>query len=179
MLARMHPDKAVSLDRMSKEMIELMPPRVRAAFHRSALEIDEPDVAGQRHHPPLWDRVPVMLIDKKSASDLIKEKRDISLASQCMKLQAALHLPAYEAVMPRLHANNHGWTAGVAARGGRGASGGRRCSPAGASGARPAGVVARACEKDRGARATAYCGCGGDGAQRQAGTRAAGGRGGS
>jgi hypothetical protein len=116
-LARLHADKATSLDRISKEMVELLPPEVRAACRRAAVEIGTPDASGARVHPAVWQMVPVRLIDKKKPSLLIEKKRDIGLPSQNLKLQGALYMPAYTAVMPRLADVNHGWTPGMAARG--------------------------------------------------------------
>jgi hypothetical protein len=105
------------MDRISKAMIELLPPEVRAACRRAAVEIGTPDAQGARVHPAVWQLVPVQLIDKKKPSLLIEKKRDIGLPSQNLKLQGALYMPAYTAVMPRLADVNHGWTPGMAARG--------------------------------------------------------------
>ena len=116
-LAALHSRKATSLDRVSKELIELAPLRARQMFHTASLQIATPAYDGSRPQPSLWSRIPVKLIPKKAASDQVGKKRDIGLPTQCLKLQASLYMPAYEAVMPRLADGNHGWTKGVAARG--------------------------------------------------------------
>jgi hypothetical protein len=116
-LARLHADKATSLDRVSKELVELLPPEVRHACWRAAVAIGTPDEHGQRVHPAIWQKVPVRLLDKKTPSHEIEKLRDIGLPSQNLKLQGALYMPVYGALMPRLADVNHGWTPGIAARG--------------------------------------------------------------
>ena len=116
LLKRMHSNKATSLDRISKEMLELLPEGLRRPFYVAAMEIATPDARGARHKPLYWARVPVKLLDKKTPSLCVSKKRDIGLPSQLLKLQAGLYTPAYASVMDRLP-GNFGWTPGVAARG--------------------------------------------------------------
>ena len=85
----------------------MLPPEGSGAFHAAAISIGTPGEHGQRVHPALWQRVPVRLLDKKTPSLQIQKLRDIGLPSQCLKLQGALYVPAYEAVMPRLNDANH------------------------------------------------------------------------
>jgi len=115
-LAKMHPDKATSLDRVSKEMLELLPDALRRPFYVAAMGVATPDAQGARHKPDYWARVPVKLLNKKVPSPVVSKKRDIGLTSQLLKLQAGLYMPAYAAVMDRLP-GNFGWTPGVSARG--------------------------------------------------------------
>ena len=68
---------------------------------------------GVRHQPAVWRHVPLNLIGKKKHSDELKEKRDIALPSQMLKLQGSLYRDPYHAIMPRL-LPNFGWTPGVA-----------------------------------------------------------------
>jgi hypothetical protein len=110
----MHSNKATSLDRTSKEMLELLPEGLRRPFYVAAMEIATPDARGARHKPLYWARVPVKLLDKKTPSLCVSKKRDIGLPSQLLKLQAGLYMPAYASVMDRLP-GNFGWTPGVAA----------------------------------------------------------------
>ena len=116
LLRRMHSDKATSLDRVSKEMLELLPDALRRPFYVAALAVATPDARGARSKPAYWTRVPVKLLDKKVPSPCISKKRDIGLPSQLLKIQAGLYLPAYAAIMGRMP-GNFGWTPGVAARG--------------------------------------------------------------
>ena len=53
-----------------------------------------------------------MIRIKKSASDLVKKKRDVALLSQLFELFTALLNPAYVALEGRLHTDNYGWAAG-------------------------------------------------------------------
>jgi hypothetical protein len=112
----MHSNKATSLDRVSKEMLELLPDELRRPFYVAAMDVATPDANGIRSKPAYWTRVPVKLLDKKVPSPCISKKRDIGLPSQLLKIQAGLYLPAYAAIMGRLP-GNFGWTPGVAARG--------------------------------------------------------------
>ena len=116
-LSQLHGDKAVSLDRISKEMIEAAPTAFQHLCYQASMAIATPHDDGSRSQPALWSRIPVQCLDKKKPSDEIKKKRDIALPSQMMKQQANLYFPAYSAVMPRLHGGNFGWTRGVAPRG--------------------------------------------------------------
>ena len=116
LLKRMHSNKATSLDRVSKEMLELLPDALRRPFYVAAMEVATPDAHGVRHKPSYWARVPVKLLNKKTPSLCVAKKRDIGLPSQLLKLQAGLYMPAYASVMSRLP-SNFGWTPGVAARG--------------------------------------------------------------
>ena len=112
----MRKDKATSLDRVSKEMLELLPDELRRPFFEAAMDIATPDEHGVRTKPEYWARVPVKLLDKKVPSPVVEKKRDIGLPTQLLKLQAGLYQSAYAAVMDRLP-GNFGWTPGVAARG--------------------------------------------------------------
>ena len=116
LLRRMHSDKATSLDRVSKEMLELLPDDLRRPLYVAAMAVATPDARGARSKPAYWTRVPVKLLDKKVPSPCISKKRDIGLPSQLLKIQAGLYLPAYAAIMGRMP-GNFGWTPGVAARG--------------------------------------------------------------
>ena len=116
-LSRLRANKATSLDRISKEMIERAPEELQRAFYHASMRIATPDAAGTRHKPDIWQRIPIKLIPKKVDSLRICKKRDIGLPPQCLKLQGALYFSAYAEVMPRLMDNNHGWTVGMAARG--------------------------------------------------------------
>ena len=116
LLAKMRKDKATSLDRVSKEMLELLPDELRRPFFEAAMDIATPDEHGVRTKPEYWARVPVKLLDKKVPSPVVEKKRDIGLPTQLLKLQAGLYQSAYAAVMDRLP-GNFGWTPGVAARG--------------------------------------------------------------
>ena len=116
LLRKMRKGKAASLDRVSKEMLELLPDDLRRAFYVAAMGVATPDEQGVRSKPEYWSRVPVKLLNKKVPSPVVEKKRDIGLPSQLLKLQAGLYLPAYAAVMDRIPAN-FGWTPGVAARG--------------------------------------------------------------
>jgi hypothetical protein len=116
LLRKMRKGKAASLDRVSKEMLELLPDDLRRAFYEAAMGVATPDEQDVRLKPEYWSRVPVKLLNKKVPSPVVEKKRDIGLPSQLLKLQAGLYLPAYAAVMDRIPAN-FGWTPGVAARG--------------------------------------------------------------
>jgi hypothetical protein len=94
LLRRMHSNKATSLDRVSKEMLELLPDALRRPFYVAAMAIATPDAHGARSKPAYWARVPVKLLDKKVPSPCISKKRDIGLPSQLLKIQARSHHPA-------------------------------------------------------------------------------------
>ena len=84
---RLRRGKATSLDRVAKEMVEFAPLEVQTALYYAQLAVGTPDVDGVREQPAVWQHVPVNLIDKKSRSDTIAQKRDIGLPSQLLKAQ--------------------------------------------------------------------------------------------
>ena len=109
-LGQLKTGKAVSLDRLSVEMVRRAPEEVRWAFYDVAMRIAGPDADGGRAKPEVWQKLVVKLLHKKTRSDLVKQKRDIGILVQGQKMQSNLYFGAYEAVMPRLHSSNHGWT---------------------------------------------------------------------
>ena len=92
LLRKMHKGKATSLDRVSKEMLELLPDELRRPFFEAAMGVATPDEHGVRTKPEYWTRVPVKLLNKKVPSPVVEKKRDIGLPSQLLKLQAGQRL---------------------------------------------------------------------------------------
>ena len=67
LLRKMRKGKAASLDRVSKEMLELLPDDLRRTFYEAAMGVATPDEHGVRSKPEYWSRVPVTLVERRAS----------------------------------------------------------------------------------------------------------------